>query len=264
MTPEAQREGMRVCSERSGPVERTTVTIETERAAQTMQRPCGQYVTLGFEQAPQLDLELRDALQRELAAALAPLLPREGGVLVVGLGNPGDKYENTRHNVGFLTVDVLAERARVPVQKLKHRALTNTVELGGARVLLMKPVTYMNLSGEAVGEAARFYKIPPERVLVISDDVSLPIGKLRIRKGGSAGGHNGLKSIIQHLGTDQFPRVKVGVGEKPHPDYDMADWVLGKFVGPDKTAIDEATLRAAQAVECYLKDGPQKAMNQFN
>ncbi len=108
--------------------------------------------------------------------------------LVVGLGNPGDKYENTRHNVGFLTVDELAERARVPVQRLKHRALTNTVELGGARVLLMKPVTYMNLSGEAVGEAARFYKIPPERVLVISDDVSLPIGKLRIRKGGSAGG----------------------------------------------------------------------------
>ena len=184
--------------------------------------------------------------------------------LVVGLGNPGDKYENTRHNVGFLTVDELAERARVPVQKLKHRALTNTVELGGARVLLMKPVTYMNLSGEAVGEAARFYKLPPERVLVISDDVSLPVGRLRIRKGGSAGGHNGLKSIIQHLGTDQFPRVKIGVGAKPHPDYDMADWVLGKFVGPDKTAMDEATRRSAQAVECYLKDGPQKAMNQFN
>lgn len=125
--------------------------------------------------------------------------------LVVGLGNPGEKYENTRHNVGFLTVDELAERARVPVQKLKHRALTNTLEVGGVKVLLMKPVTYMNLSGEAVGEAARFYKLPPERVLVISDDVSLPLGKLRIRKGGSAGGHNGLKSIIQHLGTDQFP-----------------------------------------------------------
>ena len=128
--------------------------------------------------------------------------------LVVGLGNPGEKYENTRHNVGFLTVDELAERARVPVQKLKHRALTNTLEVGGVKVLLMKPVTYMNLSGEAVGEAARFYKLPPERVLVISDDVSLPLGKLRIRKGGSAGGHNGLKSIIQHLGTDQFPRTR--------------------------------------------------------
>ena len=184
--------------------------------------------------------------------------------LVVGLGNPGDKYENTRHNVGFLTVDELAERARVPVQRLKHRALTSTVELGGARVLLMKPVTYMNLSGEAVGEAARFYKIPPERVLVISDDVSLPIGKLRIRKGGSAGGHNGLKSIIQHLGTDQFPRVRVGVGQKPHPDYDLADWVLGKFQGENKKVMDEAVKRAADAVECILKEGADRAMNRFN
>ena len=163
--------------------------------------------------------------------------------LVVGLGNPGDKYENTRHNVGFLTVDELAERARVPVQRLKHRALTNTVELGGARVLLMKPVTYMNLSGEAVGEAARFYKIPPERVLVISDDVSLPIGKLRIRKGGSAGG---------------------GVGEKPHPDYDMADWVLSKFTGEDLKTIQAAVKKAADAVACYLENGPDKAMNRFN
>ena len=184
--------------------------------------------------------------------------------LVVGLGNPGDKYENTRHNVGFLAVDELADRARVPVQKLKYRALTNTIELGGAKVLLMKPVTYMNLSGEAVGEAARFYKIPPERVLVISDDVSLPVGKLRIRKSGSAGGHNGLKNIIQHLGTDQFPRVKVGVGEKPHPDYDMADWVLSKFTGEDLKTITAAVGRAADAVECLIKDGPDKAMNKFN
>ena len=184
--------------------------------------------------------------------------------LVVGLGNPGDKYENTRHNVGFLAVDELADRARVPVQKLKYRALTNTIELGGAKVLLMKPVTFMNLSGEAVGEAARFYKIPPERGLVISDDVSLPVGKLRIRKSGSAGGHNGLKNIIQHLGTDQFPRVKVGVGEKPHPDYDMADWVLSKFTGEDLKTITAAVGRAADAVECLIKDGPDKAMNKFN
>ena len=148
--------------------------------------------------------------------------------LLVGLGNPGDKYDNTRHNVGFAAIDQLAEELRVPVQKLKYRALTQTVELGGAKVLLMKPITYMNLSGEAVGEAARFFKIPADHVLVLSDDVSLPVGKLRIRKGGSAGGHNGLKSIIQHLGTDQFPRVKIGVGEKPHPDYDMADWVLDR------------------------------------
>ena len=184
--------------------------------------------------------------------------------LVVGLGNPGEKYENTRHNVGFLTVDELAERARVPVQRLKHRALTNTLEVGSVKVLLMKPVTYMNLSGEAVGEAARFYKIPPERVLVISDDVSLPVGKLRIRKGGSAGGHNGLKSIIQHLGTDQFPRIKVGVGQKPHPDYDMADWVLGKFQGEDRKTMDVAVKRAADAVECFLREGPDKTMSRFN
>lgn len=184
--------------------------------------------------------------------------------LVVGLGNPGEKYENTRHNVGFLTVDELAERARVPVQKLKHRALTNTLEVGGVKVLLMKPVTYMNLSGEAVRQAVDFYKIPPERVLVVSDDTALAVGRLRIRKGGSAGGHNGLKNIIQHLGTDQFPRVRVGVGEKPHPDYDMADWVLGKFQGEDKKAIDGAVKRAADAVECLLKEGPDRAMNRFN
>lgn len=191
---------------------------------------------------------------------------RASGVewLVVGLGNPGDKYENTRHNVGFLTIDHIAEEQRVPVQKLKYRALTNTVELGGAKVLLMKPVTYMNLSGEAVRQAVDFYKIPPERVLVVSDDTALAVGRLRIRKGGSAGGHNGLKNIIQHLGTDQFPRVRVGVGEKPHPDYDMADWVLGKFQGEDKKAIDGAVKRAADAVECLLKEGPDRAMNRFN
>ena len=128
----------------------------------------------------------------------------------------------------------------------------------------MKPVTYMNLSGEAVGEAARFYKLDPAHVLIISDDVDLPLGKLRIRTGGSAGGHNGLKSIIRHLGTDQFPRLKVGVGGKPHPDYDMADWVLGKLQGEDKKVLDEAVKRAADAVECFLREGPQRAMNRFN
>ena len=184
--------------------------------------------------------------------------------LLVGLGNPGDKYDNTRHNVGFAAIDQLAEELRVPVQKLKYRSLTQTVELGGAKVLLMKPITYMNLSGEAVGEAARFFKIPADHVLVLSDDVSLPVGKLRIRKGGSAGGHNGLKSIIQHLGTDQFPRVKIGVGEKPHPDYDMADWVLRKFVGEDLKTITQAIQRAGKAAECYIHDGPDQAMNRFN
>lgn len=184
--------------------------------------------------------------------------------LVVCLGNVGDKYDNTRHNIGFEVADELAERKNIPVQKLKHKALTNTAEIGGKKVLLMKPVTYMNLSGEAAGEAARFYKVPPQRVLVVCDDVALPAGKLRIRKGGSAGGHNGLKSLIQHLGTDQFPRVRIGVGQKPHPDYDMADWVLGKFQGEDRKTMDAAVKRAADAVECLLREGADRAMNKFN
>ena len=129
--------------------------------------------------------------------------------LVVGLGNPGDKYENTRHNAGFLVADELGERGGFPIQRLKFKALTNTAAIGGQGVLVMKPVTYMNLSGEAVGEAAKFYKIPPDHVLVVSDDVDLPLGRLRLRTGGSAGGHNGLKSIIQHLGTDQIGRAHV-------------------------------------------------------
>ena len=184
--------------------------------------------------------------------------------LVVGLGNMGDQYEHTRHNVGFDVIDQIADHLDIPVQRLKFKALTNTASLGGQTVLLMKPVTYMNLSGEAVAPAASFYKIPPEHILVISDEVSLPPGKLRIRQSGSAGGHNGLKNIISHLHTDQFPRIRLGVGGKPHPDYDMADWVLGKPQGEDRTAVDDAVKRAAQAVECYIKEGPQAAMSKFN
>ena len=184
--------------------------------------------------------------------------------LVVGLGNPGPKYDWTRHNMGFLVIDELAQREKIPVQKLKFKALTNTVVIGDRSVLLMKPTTYMNLSGGAVGEAARFYKIPPERILVISDDVALPQGKLRIRRSGSAGGHNGLKDIIAHLGGDGFPRIKVGVGGKPHPDSDMADWVLGKFTGQDKKVMEEAIQRAADAVEELLKNGVDQAMSKFN
>ena len=184
--------------------------------------------------------------------------------LVVCLGNVGDKYDGTRHNVGFDVADELGDRGNFPLQKLKHKALTNTAVIGGERVLVMKPTTFMNLSGEAVIDAAKFYKVPADHILVVCDDVSLPVGKLRLRRSGSAGGHNGLKNIIQHLGTDQFPRVKVGVGEKPHPDYDLADWVLGKFQGEDKKAMQTSIKRAADAVECVLKDGMDKAMSRFN
>ena len=148
-----------------------------------------------------------------------------GGVswMLVCLGNPGDEYENTRHNIGFMVADELAERLNQPIQRLKFKALTNVLDMGTERVLVMKPVTYMNLSGEAVRPASDFYQIPPERILVVSDDINLEVGRLRIRTKGSAGGHNGLKNIILHLGTDQFPRVRIGVGGKPHPDYDLGD-----------------------------------------
>lgn len=184
--------------------------------------------------------------------------------IVVFLGNPGDKYENTRHNVGFMTADALGEKLNKPIQRLKFKALTNVVEYGGCRVLLMKPTTYMNLSGEAVREACMFYKLPPERVLVVSDDVSLPVGKIRLRRNGTAGGHNGLRSIIGQLHSDQFPRLKIGVGAKPHPDYDMADWVLGHFSKEDRKAVDAAIDRALDAMECLFTQGIAKAMSRYN
>ena len=184
--------------------------------------------------------------------------------LVVGLGNPGSKYENTRHNMGFLALDILAEKEKFKFNKLRFKAWTAAAELGGEKVLVMKPQTYMNLSGESVGEAARFYKIPPEHVLVISDDIALPTGKLRIRSGGSAGGHNGLKNIIQHLGSDKFPRIKVGVGSPQQAGYEVVDWVIGKPMGDDQKVLLEALGKAADAVSVVIAQGPDRAMNRFN
>ena len=184
--------------------------------------------------------------------------------LVVFLGNPGLRYEGTRHNAGFMAADALSRKKSVSITRSRFQALTGTCLMGGETVLLMKPQTYMNLSGEAVGQAARFYKIPPERILVVSDEVSLPVGSLRIRPGGSAGGHNGLKNIISVLGTDQFPRIRIGVGSPPHPDYEMVDWVLSVFRDQDAVDMAEAASLAADAVECYITQGPEKAMNLYN
>ena len=184
--------------------------------------------------------------------------------LIVFLGNPGPKYECTRHNAGFMAGDALAKKLGVSINRQRFKALTAAAEINGEKVLLMKPQTFMNLSGEAVGQAARFYKIPPERVLVVSDEISLPLGKLRVRPKGSAGGHNGLKSIIASLGSDAFPRIRIGVGAPPHPDYDMADWVLSVFRNQDLEDMLAASDRAAEAVTTYISDGPERAMNRFN
>ena len=184
--------------------------------------------------------------------------------LLVCLGNYGKQYENTRHNIGFMAAERLIDKRDLRCNRLRFRALTELIEFGGARVLLMMPQTYMNLSGEAVGEAARFYKVPADHVLVISDDVSLPVGKLRIRKSGSAGGHNGLKNIIQHLGTDAFPRIKVGVGMPEHPDHEMIDWVIGKPQGEEAKTLRAALDRAAEAALCIVDEGADRAMNKFN
>ena len=184
--------------------------------------------------------------------------------LLVCLGNPGRYYENTRHNIGFMAADRLSSREGTRFNKLRYRALTGEIAVKGQRVLVLKPQTYMNLSGESVKLAGGFYKIPPERVLVISDDVALPLGKLRIRAGGSAGGHNGLKNIIAHLGTDQFPRIRVGVGAPEHPDFEMIDWVIGKFSQQEKKLAEEAVGRAVDAALCVMERGVQEAQNRFN
>lgn len=189
-----------------------------------------------------------------------------GGIthLVVGLGNPDKKYQNTRHNAGFIAADAIAASLGVSIDKKKFDALTADVTLGGERVLLMKPQTYMNLSGVAVEKAASFYKIPPEHVIVLFDDISLDVGRVRIRRKGSHGGHNGIRSIIDYLQSDNFPRVKIGVGERPNPNYDLADWVLSTFKEEEKKGIQEVASHCREIVELMLAGQTDQAMNRYN
>lgn len=184
--------------------------------------------------------------------------------IIVGLGNPGKKYELTRHNAGFLFSDLLADKNGESISKIQFKSVTANITLGGHRCLLMKPQTFMNNSGEAVKQAAAFYKIPPENIIVVFDDISLPCGKLRIRRKGSDGGHNGIKSIIYHLNSDKFPRIKLGVGEKPHPEYDLADWVLSSFKKNELDALREAAENACKAVEMMVQGNTDGAMSNFN
>ena len=184
--------------------------------------------------------------------------------LIVGLGNPGAQYEKTRHNVGFRALDALAREAGAKPDRAKFQALTCLCDVGGLRALLLKPQTFMNNSGLAVRQAADYYKLPPERVLVLFDDVDLDVGRLRIRRDGSAGGHNGVKSIISCMGSQAFPRIKIGVGAKPHPDYDRADWVLSRFSARELELLDPAIERAASAAQVILREGLERASSLFN
>lgn len=184
--------------------------------------------------------------------------------IIAGLGNPGAKYEMTRHNAGFLAIDMLAMKQNKEIKRLKFHALTCDAEIEGKKCLLMKPQTFMNNSGEAIGEAAKFYKIPPQNIIVLSDDISLDVGKIRIRRKGSAGGHNGLKSIIAHLGSEDFPRVKIGVGKKPNAYMDLADWVLGRFPKELEPQLKEALENADGAISLIVQDKFDRAMNLYN
>ena len=184
--------------------------------------------------------------------------------LVVGLGNPGAKYETTRHNAGFLCITRLEDTLGFTAKKLKFHALVGDAKIKNHKVLFMKPQTMMNNSGQAIKECATFYKIPVENIIVIYDDISLEPGKLRIRRKGSAGGHNGIKSIISHLSSENFPRVKMGVGAKPHPDYDLVDWVLGSFPKDQMKSINEACESAYNAIKIMLSGDIDAAMSKYN
>ena len=183
--------------------------------------------------------------------------------LIVGLGNPGSKYEGTRHNAGFMALDALAGQAGISVDKMRFKGLTGRGEVGGKQALLLKPSTFMNLSGESVREAMQFYHIPPEKVILLFDDISLEPGRLRIRRKGSAGGHNGMKNIIYLAGTDAFPRIKLGVGQKPEK-WDLADWVLSRFSSQEMELVKETAEKAAEAVKLMVNGQDQDAMNRYN
>ena len=184
--------------------------------------------------------------------------------LIVGLGNPGKEYEKTRHNAGCLALETLARKVNATPNRLKFKGQCTEATVGGHRVLLLFPLTYMNNSGESVAEAMRFYKLKPEQLLVFSDDISLSVGTVRVRRKGSDGGQKGLRSIIQHIGSDAFPRVKIGVGQKPHPDYDLAAWVLSRFTAQEMTLMEAAATQAAQAAELIVDGQIDEAMNRFS
>ena len=184
--------------------------------------------------------------------------------LVVGLGNPDRKYENTRHNTGFMMVDFIADKLGVRINRIKFKSLVGEAEIGGSKVLLMKPTTYMNNSGQAVVEAMNFYKIPPEKVVILLDDINLDVGKMRIRTKGSDGGQKGMRSIIYLSGSDAFPRIKIGIGKKPHPDYDLAAWVLSKFTDDELKLLEKTAENCCEAIELILGGNTAQAMNKFN
>ena len=184
--------------------------------------------------------------------------------LIVGLGNPDRKYENTRHNCGWLAIDYIAEKLGIKVNKIKYKSFVGEAAIGGKKALLMKPTTYMNNSGQAIVEAMNFYKIPPENVIVIFDDVSLDVGKMRIRQKGSDGGQKGMRSIIYLSGSDAFPRIKIGIGAKPNPDWDLADWVLSRFSDDERKTLDKMFENAYEAVVLIIDGKTDRAMNRFN
>ena len=184
--------------------------------------------------------------------------------LIVGLGNPGREYEKTRHNCGFRAIDILAQKLNCKVDKGKFQGLYGQVNYNGGKLLLLKPMTYMNLSGRSVLQLSAYFQIPPQRIIVIFDDISLEPGRLRVRADGSAGGHNGIKSIIAEIGSQDFPRVKVGVGAKPHPEQDLADWVLSNFSASEEKALSSALERAADAALCIVDKGVSESAGRYN